>query len=213
MIFPLDYSFIMKRQCDLVTDVVQDVCGDALGRCLEIGCANGDAFQYLARNFSLVVGVDISLDKLLSASSNIPERTNVVLTGCRKEGKVDYPFAASFKTIVAFSLLHHLDNREMVQVLREALRMLLPGGVLIILEYNPLNPLSLLTVTFGREDKGSRALFKREVRSLFTKCDIEIVDDGYLLFFPRSLSFLTTWEKKMRQLPFGGKYFVAGMKA
>ena len=213
MRLPMNMRYLMRRQCEVVVDVVSSLESAGFDRCLELGCSVGDALPILAESFQTVVGVEISKEKARIARGKIRGHGDVVLVDCPPNGRVRYPFEESgFDAVVSFSLLHHLDPGNQVHVLEEATRLVKPGGAVVFLEYNPVNPLAILTLLFGDEDAGARPLWRRTAKERLARAGLEPIDDGYVLFFPGSLARLARFERSLRALPLGGKYFVAGTK-
>lgn len=208
----LDMSYLMKRQCDVVGEVAAEV-GASGGSCLELGCAAGDALPFLQEIFSRVVAVDISQEKVDLARGKVRPGGEVQRVGGWGRGPITYPFEdRSFDVVVSFSLLHHLDAEARRQVVREARRMIRPGGAVVFLEYNPINPLALLTVALGPEDRGARPLLMNSMKALFRQSGLRTLRGGYVLLFPRTLSLLSPVEDRLRRIPLGGKYFLSGTR-
>lgn len=99
---------------------------------LEIGCGTGLQTADLASYFNSMVAFDVSPDLLAVASKRIPNVEFKVMDAHHLE----FP-DMSFDAVVGVSILHHLDWDI---ALREATRVLKPGGVLRFSEPNLLNP-------------------------------------------------------------------------
>lgn len=100
---------------------------DLGGRVLELGCGNGKTAAALAQRGAEVVAVDFSVSGLRACRRSIgDERLDVVLADVRL-----LPFSdRAFDAVVASHVLGHLlqDGRE--EAMREARRVLRPGGTL-----------------------------------------------------------------------------------
>lgn len=104
-------------------------------RALELGCGTGLFLGQVADSGADLVGVDLSADLLAQARGRVGGRPNVRLA------RVDahrLPFPdGSFDAVYGSSILHHL---ELEAALREALRVLRPGGRVVFTEPNLFNP-------------------------------------------------------------------------
>jgi ubiquinone/menaquinone biosynthesis C-methylase UbiE len=104
-------------------------------RALEYGCGTGVFLERVAASGAQLVGLDLSPDLLARARTRLAGADNVRLARGNAEA---LPFPdASFDTVYGCSVLHHLD---LVAGLREAWRVLRPGGRLVFSEPNLLNP-------------------------------------------------------------------------
>lgn len=104
-------------------------------RALEYGCGTGVFLERVARSGAQLVGLDLSPDLLARARTRLAGLDNVRLTRGNAEA-LPFP-TASFDTVYGCSVLHHLD---LATALREAWRVLRPGGRLVFSEPNLLNP-------------------------------------------------------------------------
>jgi SAM-dependent methyltransferase len=102
---------------------------------LELGCGTGVFLEKVAPSGSRIRGIDLSIDLLLKAKDRVATLRNVCLDRGNAE-ELPYP-DATFDTVYGSSILHHLD---LDVALREAFRVLKPGGWLVFAEPNALNP-------------------------------------------------------------------------
>lgn len=97
---------------------------------LEIGCGTGRWLLELASFSSLVVGLDRSLPMLEQARQN----RNTLPLVCAEAGKL--PFAsASFELVFCANAVHHFPQPQ--AFIKEAVRLLKPGGTLAIIGMSP----------------------------------------------------------------------------
>jgi SAM-dependent methyltransferase len=106
-----------------------ELLGTGSGPCLDIGCGTGRNFETIRASGRTVVGLDFSIDQLRRARM----RTDgLVLHG----DAAALPFAdASFDT--AISMWISTDVDDFAAVLREAARVLRPGGVFVAYGVHP----------------------------------------------------------------------------
>ena len=99
------------------------------GRVLELGCGNGKTAAVLVRTADEVVALDFS-PKGLEACRNAVVSPKLELV----RGDLRFlPFAqASMDHIVASHVLGHLLEGERVEAMREIVRVLSPGGTLVL---------------------------------------------------------------------------------
>jgi len=118
---------------DLLLRHVPAKCENAL----EIGCGTGAFARLLAARSKRVVAIDLSLEMIRVAQSRSSQFENLefeladVMTW-------DFP-QSHFDCIFSIATLHHLDQRELLPKIKDALR---PRGVLVILDLVESNGLT-----------------------------------------------------------------------
>jgi len=100
--------------------------------CLEMGCGEGTNLARLVRH-GLPVGIDRYVAKARFAARAVPGARVLAADACA------LPFrTASFRSVLVRDLLHHLPEPRLATA--EAVRVLAPGGTLLVLEPNGRNP-------------------------------------------------------------------------
>jgi SAM-dependent methyltransferase len=131
-----------------------------------------------------------------------PQATYRVYDGRRlpyDDGRFDVSFAVC--------VLHHVGPPDRLGLVAEAARVTRPGGLVLVFEHNPLNPLTRRVVRDCAFDEGAELLGRRELERLYRGAGLEVLGVEYLLFFPWRAD---TLERALRRLPFGAQYVVAG---
>jgi O-antigen chain-terminating methyltransferase len=101
---------------------------------IDLGCGRGEWLELLKTRGVTARGVDLSCAQLESCHKrNLSAKYNDAITELKS-------LAESSETLItAFHLVEHLPNKALRQLLQEALRVLIPGGLLILETPNPDN--------------------------------------------------------------------------
>lgn len=109
-----------------ITTILKDAGARAV---LDIGCGHGALARRLAGEGLAVTGIDPAPDAIAAAQESVPE-AQVSVAGAEA-----LPFApGQFDACVFLNSLHHVPVPLMEQALHEALRVLRPGGEVIVVE-------------------------------------------------------------------------------
>jgi SAM-dependent methyltransferase len=173
---PHVWDLLLKRKLDLIAAELP--VPDQAGIGLDLGCGLGLQVAAMRERGFHVVGIDPSWGLLAEGRA----RGNPLLAG----DALNLPFAdASLDFAYCVGVLHHLPGRDaQARAYREIARVLKPGGVFLIHESNPTNPLFrfymgylfpiLKSIDEGTEwwihpnQPGAASLFTRERVHYFT---------------------------------------------
>ena len=95
---------------------------------LEIGCGTGAFARRLAERCKRVVALDLSAEMIGVARSRSTQFDNLEF---QLADAMTWDFPQSFDFVCSIATLHHLEQRELLLKIRDALR---PRGVLVILD-------------------------------------------------------------------------------
>ena len=146
---------------------------------IDIGCGTGDVLEHLPATVRYV-GIDISAEYVELAQRRFGNRaTFLVGTAGTFLGKADSPLADA-DLVVCNGLLHHLEDHEVLEVLRLAEQVLLPNGRLVCFEPTFVARHPPLGRWIMNKDRGKNirtdAAWTAIARTVFPACTTRIVN-------------------------------------
>lgn len=100
-------------------------------RVVDVGCGSGELVRWLREEGADVVGVECGEEMIRQAREGDPEHPEAYLDGVGQD--LPLPGESADAVIMSFSL-HHVPSDHMTDALREAHRVLHPGGTLYVAE-------------------------------------------------------------------------------
>jgi SAM-dependent methyltransferase len=171
---------------------------------LDVGCGTGEADRLLAPWLGKLHGVDVSRGVLNAAALANPEVDYRVTDGS------SLPFEdRSLDVCFAFCVLHHVPPSDRPTLVDEMRRVTRPGGLVVIAEHNPLNPLTRLAVSRCEFDDDAILLQLRDTVRTVEAVGMWVAERRYILFFPWRVRVLRRIEGALRRLPLGAQYVVS----
>jgi ubiquinone/menaquinone biosynthesis C-methylase UbiE len=143
------------RKLHVADEAVEAAIRDALAEwpfrsLLDLGTGTGRILEMLGANAERGLGVDLSLDMLQLARARI-ERAGLRHCSVRQGDIYDLAVPAnSFDVVIVHQVLHFLDDGA--RAIREASRVLAPGGRLLVVDFEPHD------LEFLREEHAHRRL-------------------------------------------------------
>ncbi|MDP9333389.1 MAG: class I SAM-dependent methyltransferase [Actinomycetota bacterium] len=189
-----------------------DVCRRHLGNpevvsIVDVGCGVGLTDEYLVPHVSALHGVDLSVKALEQASARNPAAH---YQPCLADA---LPFeSATFDLAFCSCVLHHVDDDRRHEFVSELRRVVRPGGLVLIFEHNPMNPLTRLAVNRCDLDDGVVLLERRAACELLERTGLRPVERRYIMFFPRGGARINAAERALRSVPLGAQYYVAALR-
>ncbi|TAH40367.1 MAG: class I SAM-dependent methyltransferase [Bacteroidetes bacterium] len=133
---------------------------------LDVGCGNGYGTALMAKSAREIVGLDYDAETVEQNKKAYSSLSNITF----KQAFIPpIPFEeASFDVITAFQFIEHIESRK--EFLKECLRVLRPGGILLVTTPNALkslarNPFHVHEYTFSEMDA--------ELKSLSTNFELQ----------------------------------------
>jgi SAM-dependent methyltransferase len=174
---------------------------------LDIGCGIGLLHRYLPAFTDHVVGVDVSEDALRQARQRNSDVAYQHYDGRR------LPFGAGqFDLALAVTVMHHVPVAQWPDFVREAHRVIKPGGAFIVIEHNPLNPLTRYVVSRSEIDADAVLLRAGQVGTLMRQAGFQNIGRDYIFFTPFKARLIQVLEQHLAWLPLGAQYAAYGFK-
>jgi SAM-dependent methyltransferase len=172
---------------------------------LDVGCGPGLVARHLSGRVSALHGVDVSEAMVERAREAVPDGEFQV----SEPGRLPHE-DARFDLTYAVCVLHHVPRGERPALLSEMRRVTRPGGLVVVFEHNPWNPLTRRVVRACDLDEGVELLTRREVVAGLRGAGLEVTDAEYLLFSPWRGARVERLERGLARVPLGAQYVVAG---
>lgn len=171
-------------------------------RILDYGCGVGLLSNCLKRALpqARVDGFDISEGSIREISGDLL-RQGVFTTNTAE-------LLPEYDLIVLGNVLHHVEPKERLSTIIQAVSRVAPSGKLLIFEHNPANPLTRWAVSQCVFDEGVALLPVREIRRYLAQAGLSLVWRHYIVFFPKWLRMLRPLDPFLTWCPAGAQYVV-----
>jgi SAM-dependent methyltransferase len=202
----LSYEFVTAAKADIMREVIAARFGpQAKPSALDVGCGVGALHGYVRNHFARLAAVDVSancIEQAARANSGVEYRTYA---------GTELPFASGeFDFAFAICVLHHVPRADWLGFMREIARVIRPGGAVGIIEHNPLNPLTQLSVRRCEFDQAAILLPARRTARLMAEAGLREIDSRYFLLLPSAAAPARAIERGLTRLPLGAQYITCG---
>jgi ubiquinone/menaquinone biosynthesis C-methylase UbiE len=174
---------------------------------LDIGCGVGTYEALLGNRFSQMHGIDVSSESIKLAEQKVPLARFSAYDGARIPYD-DSSFAAAF----AICVWHHVPPAAWPGFVAEAKRVLKPGGVFVVFEHNPWNPLTRWAVERCVFDKDAVLLSSPTARRFLKEGGFEKAGMRFILNLPAVSGLPAKVDRFLGFAPSGAQYLVAGRR-
>lgn len=200
-------DYFTRVKAAYVIDLLHEHFGGTSGlSLLDIGCGVGNFHPLLGPHVASLTGVDLSGECLRQAESRNPGVSYRHYDGRR------LPFAdAGFDAAITVCVMHHVHPEQWRGFVAEMKRVVRPGGLAVVFEHNPLNPLTRRVVSNCEFDADAVLLGRRELRGLVAEAGFREVRSRAILSIPSSGRLTRRIDLALGLLSLGAQYYVRGV--
>jgi len=177
---------------------------------LDFGAGVGNSVPHVRRHLprARLTCLDVSEQSLAIAEQRFPGEAEY---RAFEGGDLPFPDQA-FDLVFTACVFHHIPHAEHAAILQEFRRVLRPGGVLVLFEHNPINPLTRKAVDTCPFDENAELIMPGAMRRRVGEAGFNRVNRRFRVFFPGFLRPLRVFERFMTWLPLGGQYYIAASR-
>ncbi len=202
----LSHDFFQKSKALMIRDLLALRLADRpRPRLLDVGCGIGALHPLLSELFSSIHGMDVSGESIERAKRENPGNLYDAYDGER------LPLADnSFDMALSICVMHHVPVEQWAGFMAELTRVVSPGGMVCLIEHNPLNPGTRMSVARCPFDKDAVLLGPRKMRGYMRRAGLAEVATRNFVFFPTNHPQFRALERRLHWLPLGAQYAAIG---
>jgi SAM-dependent methyltransferase len=203
---PQDHDFYMRTKAEDFLETAEERLGPVEAvHALDVGCGIGLMHRHIARRLARLDAVDIAEGSLEQARASNPGVEYRLYDGQRlghDDAHVDLAFA--------MGVIHHVPPAGWTGFLRELVRVTRPGGLVMLVEPNLLNPICRFGASRCEFDQDATFIRAPRLRRMMRAAGLRDVQVRYILFVPIPFPGRRAIERRLRWLPIGAQYIVSG---
>jgi SAM-dependent methyltransferase len=201
----LKVDFFTRVKAHYLLDILHERCGDIKKLAvLDVGCGIGNYHSILVDRFRSLTGTDVSGECIERARER-----NVNVAYEIFDGRT-LPFEQSFDAAYAINVFHHVRPDDRSALLDSIHRSLKPGGMFVLFEHNPRNPLTMRVVNNCEFDHEAVLLTRQAAEQLVVKAGFKEVTTRFILAIPPLGILLRSVDRLFSRLPIGAQYYTVG---
>ncbi len=173
-------------------------------RLLDFGCGIGNLHSIILRRFPSITlfGCDVS-----QASLDIAAKSHPTVTYVQSHPDGHIPISDPMDVVMIANVFHHIPFSDHLSMLNSIKQVLKPGGLIFLVEHNPINPLTQYMVNTCPFDEDAHLLSYRYTKRLFKDAGFHRIGSGFIVFFPGFMKWAHRLERYLRFCPLGGQHY------
>jgi SAM-dependent methyltransferase len=203
-----EVDFFLDIKAELLVKLAEKNFGKTEDlKVLDIGSGIGLVDKLIKSRIKNLYGVDVEDGVVEQAIKNNPD------VNYQKYDGENLPFEENtFDITFAINVMHHVPPALWENFSKETYRVLKPGGIGVIFEHNPFNPLTRKVVRDCEFDRDAVLLSHKKIKELFTNASLKVDDNAYIIFFPFKGKMFRWIESGLKWLPLGAQQYVTARK-
>ena len=199
-------SFTRAKADDLLRTIAAHFKAPRQLSLLDVGCGIGNYHPLLRPLVGSINGVDVSSACVAKAKERNPTVSYAAYDG----DHLPYP-DNQFDVTFCICVLHHVPPDRWSQFVGEMHRVTRTGGLVVIYEHNPKNPLTRKVVRDCAFDRDAVLLTIAQTRALLTAAGCLDVTTRSILTLPPIGGFVEKLDGLFARLPLGSQYRATGI--
>jgi SAM-dependent methyltransferase len=200
-------DYFTRVKAAYLQDLLRDHHGDiARLDVLDVGCGVGNYHALIADRFASLSGCDVSAACIGQAALRHPMVDYRHYDGGRLPFDDD-----SFDAVTTICVMHHVPPAQWPAFAAEMKRVLRPGGLAVVFEHNPLNPLTRRVVSNCEFDADAVLLRQGKTRELLNGAGFGDIRSRSILSLPSVGPVTRRLDLMFGRLSLGAQYFVRGV--
>ena len=202
----LGYDFFLRSKAALLQRILaQRLSTVGAPSLLDVGCGVGALHPLLRAFVGDIHGVDVSAECIERAGQDNPWARYQAYDGDR------LPVAdGQFDMVLAVCVAHHVPPSDRAVFFSELRRAARPGGLVCVIEHNPFNPLTRLSVMRCAFDKDAILLRRSLTLNLLGAAGVGDLASQYFVFIPSTGPLALRVERGLSWAPLGAQYAAYG---
>ena len=203
-----EQEFYLRAKAEQIARLAREHLADVPSpSLLDVGCGVGLIHSMLRDRYPDLTGVDVAPAALAQARKLQSGGRFALYDGRR------LPFDAdAFDLTYAVNVMHHVPPDSWEAFAAELSRVTRPGGLVVVFEHNPWNPLTRVIVSRCEFDDDAVLLAQGRLRRLLRGSGLVECDHRHIVFFPWSGRPWASIERSLGWLPLGAQHLVAARK-
>jgi SAM-dependent methyltransferase len=205
-VFGKSHDFFVRNKAEILLPAFAQIAPDVSRlRVLDVGCGVGLVHRYIAAAVGSLYGTDVSRTSIEVARNENPDVVYESYDG----RALPYP-DARFDCAYAICVLHHVPVPQWQEFVAEMRRVVRPGGLVLLIEHNPLNPATQFVVRNAPMDENAVLVWPRRLRSLMKAAGLAHSWTRYVLFTPFAGRLFRKLDHLLSPIPLGAQYVMGG---
>jgi ubiquinone/menaquinone biosynthesis C-methylase UbiE len=202
----LPYEYFLRTKAQILRQILAERLPDiSAPRLLDVGCGVGALHGLLRDAFGEIHGVDVSRECIERACLDHPWARYDTIDGERLP--VD---DGAFDVVLAVCVAHHVAPRKWPAWFAELRRVAAKGGLVCLIEHNPFNPLTRLSVMRCAFDRDANLIGRGHMVELLAAAGLSDIASRYFVLAPFTGAIAMRAERALSWAPLGAQYAAYG---
>jgi SAM-dependent methyltransferase len=201
----LKVDYFTKVKAAYIQEIFSRTFGTPQIDALDVGCGVGNYHALLRPTLRRLCGVDISSESIKTARMRNKQVEYTHFDG------INLPYSErTFDAAFAICVYHHVPVVQRAALTQSVRNVLRPGGLFLIFEHNPRNPLTMRVVNRCEFDRDAVLLRSQETEALLQETGFTDVGSRHILTIPCFNRTTRAVDQLFGSLPIGAQYYTFG---